>query len=308
MDLRFKYTQGTTPNNTQSGDVLFSPGASVGVGNNDHKGYTTTEVTTHDHIADAYSETSTQDPQILSNEIYTSISSSLWSSVGVNDPRLAPLNEVGNMFGWCRKSNVDDASLGAYLGLRDAGWCDEDILNVAALGLPINQRHIDYAITKYREMLSDPNSSNSDYCVRLYENDCNMVLAPGMNIPGLDITSPKSAANYMFANCPNLVAIPQVNTQNINGMNMAFEHCRKLRYISFKPGSAINFPFNISHSPLLTYESVKNILTAASMKLVQTPFTCAFGNITITDRNGELAALRGICVNKNWNITGLTLV
>ena len=59
-------------------------------------------------------------------------------------------------------------------------------------------------------------------------------------------------------------------------------------------------------SPALTYESVKSILTACSNTTNTNSKTLKFGR-TLTDQNGELAALVATCNTKGWTISGLTL-
>lgn len=56
----------------------------------------------------------------------------------------------------------------------------------------------------------------------------------------------------------------------------------------------------------IDYDSVKSILAAADRTDNTNAKTLAF-NRTMTDQNGELAALVSSCTSKGWTISGLTL-
>ena len=56
----------------------------------------------------------------------------------------------------------------------------------------------------------------------------------------------------------------------------------------------------------IDYDSVKSILEAANRTDNTNAKTLAF-NRTMTDQNGELAALVASCSTKGWTITGLTI-
>ena len=83
-----------------------------------------------------------------------------------------------------------------------------------------------------------------------------------------------------------------------------FNSCNKLENITFV--GSINTGISFSYSTLLTYESVKSILTACSNTTNTSSKAVSF-KITLTDQNGELAALVATCNSKGWTISGLTL-
>ena len=83
-----------------------------------------------------------------------------------------------------------------------------------------------------------------------------------------------------------------------------FEGCGSLENITLE--GLLNCNLDCGYCPLLTYNSIKSILTAASKKPNTDAKTLNF-NRTIADNNGELSALVGECTTKGWTITGLTL-
>ena len=64
--------------------------------------------------------------------------------------------------------------------------------------------------------------------------------------------------------------------------------------------------YSIKALTAIDYDSVKSILAAADRTDNTNAKTLAF-NRTMTDQNGELAALVASCTSKGWTITGLTL-
>ena len=123
-------------------------------------------------------------------------------------------------------------------------------------------------------------------------------------IPQID-TSKGTTFNYMFYRCSQLTTIPQLDVSNGTGFSFMFSDCTNLQNITFVGSINVNIDFN--HSPLLTYESVKSILTACSKTTTTTSSKTLKFNRTITDQNGELAALVATCNTKGWTISGLTL-
>ena len=123
-------------------------------------------------------------------------------------------------------------------------------------------------------------------------------------IPQLD-TSNGTRFIGMFYNCYiNLTTIPQLDTSNGTSFSNMFGSCSKLENITFV--GSINANIDFSYSTLLTYKSIKSILTACSNTTKTTSKTLKF-NRTLTDQNGELAALVATCNTKGWTISGLTL-
>ena len=126
------------------------------------------------------------------------------------------------------------------------------------------------------------------------------------SVPPLD-TSKGTNFYDMFYYCKKLRSIPQLNMSNcttFGKVNAMFSNCTALENITFV--GSINHTLYFSNSPLLTYDSIKSVLTAASNTTSTSAKTLNF-NRTITDNNGELSALVGECTTKGWTITGLTL-
>lgn len=122
-------------------------------------------------------------------------------------------------------------------------------------------------------------------------------------IPTLD-TSKGTNFNYMFSGCQSLQSIQQLDFSNGTNLGLAFNRCKNLTDVTFV--GSINKDINFMYCTLLTYDSVKSILTACSNTTNTTSKTLKFSR-TLTDQNGELAALIATCNSKKWTISGLTL-
>ena len=128
-------------------------------------------------------------------------------------------------------------------------------------------------------------------------------------IPALD-TSKVTYTGYMFDHCYSLQTIEQLDMSNViddvnaNYADYMFEGCRCLSYIRLV--GSLNANLNISYTTLLDYDSVKSILTAASKKTNTDKKTLKF-NLTLVDKDGELAGLVSKCTAKSWTVSGLTL-
>ena len=162
-------------------------------------------------------------------------------------------------------------------------------------------------------------------------NDCgNLTTIPQLN------TSNVTNMSQMFSYCENLTTIPQLNTSKVTNMYGMFYNCNSLTtvegidfsgltsslsnlfgYFSNMPKITrfiVNGKINVSMSDnysikalsAIDYDSVKSILEAADRTDNTDAKTLAF-NRTMTDQNGELAALVASCSTKGWTITGLTL-
>ena len=154
-------------------------------------------------------------------------------------------------------------------------------------------------------------------------------------IPQLDMSNVKWIV-YMFENCSKLTTIPSLNTSKVTEMAHVFSNCSSLTTVEGIDFSGltsnlenlfgwtpempkitrfiVNGKINVSISDdygtkaltAIDYDSVKSILAAADRKDNTNTRTLAF-NRTMTDQNGELAALVSSCTSKGWTITGLTL-
>lgn len=154
-------------------------------------------------------------------------------------------------------------------------------------------------------------------------------------IPQLDMTNVRHLY-YTFYSCGSLTSIPQLNTSKVRDMSGVFSDCYALttvegidfsgmmeeithlfgyskempnltRFIvNGKIDNSISDEYSIKALTAIDYDSVKSILTAAANTSYDYEKTLAF-NRTMTDQNGELAALVASCAGKGWTITGLTL-
>ena len=154
-------------------------------------------------------------------------------------------------------------------------------------------------------------------------------------IPLID-TSKATNLSYLFSGCRNLTAVPPIDTSKATNVSYMFYKCEKLTTVegidfsgftsspSYLFGSSTSMPkitrfivngkINVSMSDensikaltAIDYDSVKSILAAAANTDNTNSKTLAF-NRTMTDQNGELAALVTQCAAKGWTISGLTL-
>ena len=153
-------------------------------------------------------------------------------------------------------------------------------------------------------------------------------------IPQLDFSS-AGDISYLFEGCSNLTTIPQLNTSNAWNMEWLFNGCENLTTVEgidfsglteelkfligyktdmskltrFIVNGKINVSvpeYNIDMLTAIDYDSVKSILAAADRTDNTNAKKLVF-NRTMTDQNGELAALVASCSTKGWTITGLTL-
>ena len=152
---------------------------------------------------------------------------------------------------------------------------------------------------------------------------------------------PLSASNVtympaMFYGCKSLTVIPPLDTSKAHNMEQLFYACYGLTTVEgidfsgftsnvaklfgydsdksdvtrFIVNGKINVSISDSYSikalKNIDYDSVKSILAAADRTDNTNAKELAF-NRTMTDQNGELAALVSSCTSKGWTITGLTL-
>jgi hypothetical protein len=146
--------------------------------------------------------------------------------------------------------------------------------------------------------LDTSNGTNFSYMLRR----SSLITAPQLD------TSNGTNFSYMFEGCTNLVTIPLLDISiatNIGGMfGSILNKCPNLTNVTFT--GSINVSIDFQYSQLLTYDSVKSILTACSNTTNTTSKTLKFSR-TLTDQNGELATLVSTCTSKGWTISGLTL-
>ena len=184
-----------------------------------------------------------------------------------------------------------------------------------------NFSHMFYSCTK---LTSIPliNTSNGTKFQSMFFNCTNLTSIPAIDttkgtflggmfyncknltsIPAID-TSNNTSFSTMFYGCTNLATIPLINTSKSTNFSNTFYNCTKLENITF--AGAINVDIFLPNSPLLSFDSIKSILTAASNTTNRKSKTLTL-NRSISDVDGELAALVATCASKGWTISGLTL-
>ncbi len=153
-------------------------------------------------------------------------------------------------------------------------------------------------------------------------------------IPPIDMSN-VTTVDKMFNDCTSLQYIPQLNTEKvgsfyymfgtnslkeINGIDFSgatkdisnlFGNNSSLRSMTkFIVNGVLNYSISDRYGTqaiiYINYDSIKSVLTAASKTTNTNAKTLAFKQ-TMTDQDGELAALVAECATKGWTITGLTL-
>ena len=196
-----------------------------------------------------------------------------------------------------------------------------------------NVTNMSYMFSNCNKLTSIPelNTSNVTDMSNMF-GECHSITS----VPQLNTSNVTNMSN-MFNNCKNLATVPQLNTSNVNEMTEMFGNCENLTTvegIDFSGltsdlnnlfGWTLNMPkltrfivngkinvsiaddYSIKALTAIDYDSVKSILAAANLTDNTNSKTLTF-NRTMTDQNGELAALVTSCTSKGWTITGLTIV
>ena len=155
------------------------------------------------------------------------------------------------------------------------------------------------------------------------------------DVPSLDLSN-ATDVSQLFGSCSLLNTVPPINTSKATNVKSVFGDCTRLETVEGIDFSGlteepkqlfgytgemrnltrfiVNGKINVSISDnnsikaltAIDYDSVKSILAAADRTDNTNAKTLAF-NRTMTDRNGELAALVSSCTTKGWTISGLTL-
>lgn len=130
------------------------------------------------------------------------------------------------------------------------------------------------------------------------------------SIPQLD-TSGVTNMYRMFYNCPSLTTVEGIDFSGLTSdLSQLFGYASELPKLThFIVNGKINVStdkYSIKPLTAIDYDSVKSILAAADRTDNTNAKTLAF-NRTMTDQNGELAALVASCTSKGWTISGLTL-
>lgn len=164
-----------------------------------------------------------------------------------------------------------------------------------------NGGRFDYMFSGCSSLTTIPqlDTSNGSQFASMFNGCWNLI-----TIPQLDLSDALDC-EYMFAGCLNLKYIPELNISKCSNVYGMFSNCNKLENITFV--GSINYSIDFRTCTLLTYESVKSILTACSNTTRPTSSkTLKFDRI-LADQNGELANLITTCTSKRWTVSGLTL-
>ena len=111
----------------------------------------------------------------------------------------------------------------------------------------------------------------------------------------------------MFSGCYKLETISLINisdTDDKNNLLQMFQGCSKLKNITFE--GSINADISFYYTEILTYNSIKSILTACAATTNTNPKRIEF-NQSIKDKNQELTNLVASCTSKGWIVSGLRI-
>ena len=210
-------------------------------------------------------------------------------------------------------------------------WCD-NLITISHLDTK-NVTNMGSTFSNCRSLTSIPlmNTKNVTNMNSMFFNCWKLTSIPPMS------TSNVTNTYQLFYNCKKLVTIPPLDTSKSSNVDGIFEGCLALTTVEGIDFSGLTsspaklFGYNVSSMPNLTrfivngkinvsfsnnysinlltaidYDSVKSILTAAANTDNTNSKTLTFKR-TMTDQNGELAALVASCTSKGWTISGLTL-
>ena len=116
----------------------------------------------------------------------------------------------------------------------------------------------------------------------------------------------------MLYSCSNLTTVEGIDFSGLtSNLTQLFGYSSEMSNIKrFILNGKINVSISDNYSTkaltAINYDSVKSILAAADRTDNTNKKALAF-NRTMTDQNGELAALVSSCTSKGWEITGLTI-
>lgn len=216
--------------------------------------------------------------------------------------------DASNMFGKCSDlTNVSQLNISNAINLKEmfAGCYNLTTINSLDLSKAIYLSYMFYGCEKLTEisLLNTDNvtdfSHTFDGCVKL------------TTINSL-VTSKASNVSYIFDRCRNLTTVGGINfsglTSNLTRLFGTLTSMPNLTHfiVNGKINVSISDNYSIKALTAIDYDSVKSILAAADRTDNTNAKELAF-NRTMTDQNGELAALVSSCTSKGWTISGLTL-
>lgn len=114
--------------------------------------------------------------------------------------------------------------------------------------------------------------------------------------PKIDTSNVIDGANDMFNNCQSLESIPEYDFHNITSTWQSFRLCLALTNVGGFVGLKVSTDF--SFSPLLTHDSLMNIITKAA-DVNKNPQTLTFGATNLAKLSDEEKA---IATSKGWTL------
>ena len=151
--------------------------------------------------------------------------------------------------------------------------------------------------------------SNATNAEALFQGCAALTTVPPINLS--KVTDGQKVKN-IFDGCTSLTSVEGIDfsglTTSITNLFGSTTKMPKITrfIINGKLNETISDSYSIKALTKIDYDSVKSILTAADRTDNTNSKTLAF-NRTMTDQNGELAALVSSCTSKGWRITGLTI-
>ena len=124
-------------------------------------------------------------------------------------------------------------------------------------------------------------------------SDCSSLISA----PEMDTSNVISEANMMFRGCSNLQNIPEYDFRFITSTTLMLYYCGNLKNLGGFVGLKVSTDF--SSSPLLTHESLMNVITKAA-DVTANPQTLAFGSTNLAKLTDEEKA---IAISKGWTLT-----
>ena len=245
---------------------------------------------------------------------------------------LSSATEVGSLFNGC--SNLTAVPQLDLSSATSASYLFNGCTNLTAVPTlnTSNVQTMESLFSNCTNLKTVPalNTSNATSVESLFSNCTNLKTVPQLDlsnatnvgylfngcsslitIPSLD-TSKATKFNSMLSNCSSLTTVEGIDfsglTENLAGLFGWSSNMRNLtRFIvNGKINVSIKDSYSIKALTAIDYDSVKSILAAADRTDNTNAKTLVF-NRTMTDQNGELAALVASCTSKGWTISGLTL-
>lgn len=120
--------------------------------------------------------------------------------------------------------------------------------------------------------------------------NCSQITA----ISSIDISRVRNV-QYLFIGCPRLDSVSMLNCSNVVYTDGMFSGCTKLRNLGGFLNLSVNL--NLSDSPLLTVESLMNVINNLKDLTGSTAHTLTLGATNLAKLTDEQKA---VATNKNW--------